>query len=133
MLVVVASVLLLAAPIAWAVDNGGPTRYRVAGWIDIDGDGLISKEEFLTPVMEQFKILDLNGDGALSEKEFSARENAQFSALDKNGDGKLTKDELTFPQPSMPPEMKALMDRQRKETELLMKKLKTVKQTTKSK
>lgn len=42
---------------------------------------------------EMMKRLDTNGDGAVSKEEFLAGANERFSKMDRNGDGKLTQDD----------------------------------------
>ena len=43
---------------------------------------------------ESFKALDKNGDGVISKKEFLAFHEALFNKMDANHDGKLTQEEL---------------------------------------
>lgn len=47
------------------ISEGGPTR-------DADGDGFVSREEFITPLAEAFTRLDKDGDGRLSQEERQA-------------------------------------------------------------
>jgi Ca2+-binding EF-hand superfamily protein len=37
--------------------------------MDDNGDGILSKKEFLTPINERFEKMDLNSDGVLRRKE----------------------------------------------------------------
>lgn len=41
-----------------------------------------------------FKAMDTNGDGAVSKDEFLAKSSEHFAKLDTNGDGKVTQDEM---------------------------------------
>lgn len=43
---------------------------------------------------EFFKMMDTNGDGVISKDEYMAAAEARFKKLDANGDGKLTKKEM---------------------------------------
>ena len=42
---------------------------------------------------EMMKRLDTNGDGAVSKEEFLAGANERFAKMDRNGDGKLTQED----------------------------------------
>jgi len=42
---------------------------------------------------EMMKRLDTNGDGAVSKDEFLAGANERFAKMDRNGDGKLTQED----------------------------------------
>ena len=50
--------------------------------------------------IEHFSEMDTNGDGAVSKDEYLAHAAATFAKLDKNGDGKL--DKADHPKPGAP-------------------------------
>jgi hypothetical protein len=69
--------------------------------IDINGDGILSKEE-IAKQQEQikqevgkniFQRFDKNSDGLISKDEFPGREE-KFATLDVNGDGQISPDEM---------------------------------------
>jgi EF hand len=87
-----------------------------AGSADMNGDGLISKEEFRNEVArvafeadknkngkidegeyklsaDERKAMDSNNDGKVTVEEFQAAQMKAFAALDKNNDGSLDADE----------------------------------------
>ena len=89
----------------------------LAGTADVNGDGLVSKEEFRNEVArtafaadknkngkfdegemqlsaEARQKLDSNGDGKVSVEEFQAGQMKGFAELDKNNDGSLDADEM---------------------------------------
>jgi Ca2+-binding EF-hand superfamily protein len=59
---------------------------------DIDGNGSISKEEFMTPKNKISKY-DKDGDGKMNEAEFIEKHKERFAKMDSNKDGFLTKEE----------------------------------------
>ncbi|MBF0287712.1 MAG: hypothetical protein HQM14_07820 [SAR324 cluster bacterium] len=76
---------------------GGRPQREVTN-LDVDGDEVISQEEFLatdTRLEEHFGILDTNSDGMLDSDEMSAAFIRKFEHLDANGDGELTQDEFS--------------------------------------
>jgi hypothetical protein len=82
--------------------------------IDTDGDGTVSRDEWLAYQTKVFDALDKGHEGAIDEKEFLAPSSAMASfatggyarglqtremmhKIDANGDGKVTRDEwLTY-------------------------------------
>lgn len=57
------------------------------------GDG--SRREMLQERMqERVKAMDSNGDGAISREEYLAHAEKQFQRLDANHDGRITQDEI---------------------------------------
>jgi len=76
--------------------GGGPGGGR--GPQDLDGDGKISKEEFLAPAEARFKSQDTDGDGVITLDEILAHVSERFESSDANSDGYLAQEEL----PSMP-------------------------------
>ena len=66
--------------------------------LDVDGDGVVSKVEFLnmeTKFEKHFSAFDTNGDQILTSDEISTACNTRFAYLDANGDGGITQDELS--------------------------------------
>jgi Ca2+-binding EF-hand superfamily protein len=45
-------------------------------------------------MQQKLKAMDKDGDGAISKQEFLDQAEKRFNKLDKNGDGKITQDEL---------------------------------------
>ena len=69
--------------------------------MDLNGDGVLSSEEFSTEAMHaarraalterMFDRADVDGDGWLTPDEFPSR---RLAELDANGDGQITREEL---------------------------------------
>lgn len=77
---------------------------------DANGDGNITRAEFIAGREAKFAKFDRNGDGVISKDDFgrlarfrpdaARRIDALISAMDKNGDGKVSRDEMmTAPTP----------------------------------
>lgn len=67
--------------------------------MDTDGNGVLSAEELYNGLQREraerlHKWMDKDGDGTVSQEEFNAMRLNKFSRLDKDGDGALSKDEL---------------------------------------
>ena len=77
-----------------------PTR---AARGDADGDGRISRAEFVDGRIARLTAIDANRDGSVSAEEHQSgvdtrrnqRASARFEALDKNGDGSVSREEFT--------------------------------------
>lgn len=111
---IISATLSLAAAVSWAQDrhvaapegNGEPPAFSQSGPDqgrgegprrgpkDLDGDGLISLEEFTAPAEARFKARDLDGDGVLSLQETLVEVNEHFVQADGNGDGYLSSEEM---------------------------------------
>jgi hypothetical protein len=81
---VAAAAVLLAAPVMARAEGGAPvTAQHQPG--EAHGHGM--REGFM-------KRIDKNGDGKISKDEFIAVQTERFSKMDKNGDGYLSKEEM---------------------------------------
>jgi hypothetical protein len=68
-----AATLGLTAGAAMAEHHeGGYHKGKMMERVDTDGDGQISKAEFMAKHEEQFSKVDVNGDGMLSKDEMKA-------------------------------------------------------------
>ncbi len=61
---------------------------------DRDHDGRITTTELLAPRVKAFKKLDINGDNLLSFDEWSIATRKRFKKMDLNGDGVISPQEL---------------------------------------
>lgn len=72
---------------------------------DADGDGGISRAEFVDARIARLTAIDANRDGSISAEERQAarqshraeRVSARFAALDKDGNGSVSREEFTAP------------------------------------
>ena len=62
--------------------------------LDVDGDGMVSKDEVQSHLKLRFDALDADGDGQIGLEEFSARQLDRFVMIDGDGDSFITKQEL---------------------------------------
>lgn len=71
---------------------------------DANGDGVITRAEFLAARSARFAKMDRNGDGAVARDDFGRllklrpqageRLNALIAQMDKNGDGRVSREEF---------------------------------------
>lgn len=92
---------ILASPMAFAQgpgsqDGKGGHKGKMMQAIDTDGDGQISKAEFMAKHEERFDEMDANEDGALSKDEmksaWEARKEKMKDMREKYGDRKRMRD-----------------------------------------
>ena len=88
----------LVAGLAVAKDRGfGKDRHHgmfIAKKIDVNNDGIISRDEMLARQQNRFDMLDSNKDGMIAPAEYNAKMVSMFEKLDVNADGLLLPDEL---------------------------------------
>ncbi|WP_084356108.1 EF-hand domain-containing protein [Novosphingobium lentum] len=61
---------------------------------DKDRDGRITRNELLAPRVKAFRKLDVDGNNLLSFEEWAVRTSNKFKGADHNGDGALTREEF---------------------------------------
>lgn len=72
--------VLQAAPVLAGHHQGGEKGTMKKEWIakaDANGDGIISKEEFLMNAEEKFKMMDTDGSGDVSQEEMMEHHKAK--------------------------------------------------------
>ncbi len=83
-LLVAAVAVVISSGSVWAQEQKPPkpklTQDEVFKKLDKDGDGAVSKDEFMAP--------------SVKKPELKEKLDARFAKLDKNGDGKLTLEEF---------------------------------------
>lgn len=67
------------------------------------------------PGMDRMQSADTDGDGALSKAEFMAVQEKRFAEMDANSDGKVTKDEMKAHHESMKEKMKEFWAKKKEE------------------
>ena len=116
-MVLPALALIVVASPALAEGHRDKAGARLGGMmekVDINGDGLISEDEFMSVHLEKFKELDINGDGNITEEEIlnrhelkrEQREAEMFDQMDNDGDGVISKEEMLAHHASMKDKMK---------------------------
>lgn len=75
---------------------------RRFGRYDRNRDGSISREEMLSTRAKAFKKLDLDGNNLLTFEEWAVATSNRFKAGDRNGDGKLNPAEFAASAPKPP-------------------------------
>jgi Ca2+-binding EF-hand superfamily protein len=85
--------LMVVAPAAYSQQN--PITQGQQDFLDKNGDGAISRAEYVGYMKAAFKHLDSDGSGSLSPAETSKLLSAEkFSAADTNSDGSISQTEL---------------------------------------
>jgi Ca2+-binding EF-hand superfamily protein len=94
----------LAAPSEAQMFGGGDAMDPFAN-ADANGDGMITRAEFLAARSARFAKMDRNGDGAVARDDFGRllklrpkageRIDALIEQMDKNGDGRVSREEFT--------------------------------------
>lgn len=99
--VIMCAAMMVAAPAALAQNALDP--FALFASADANGDGAVSKSEFLAARTKVFPQIDRNGDGVLTADEFSAQAQGLqgrimaprlFANFDLNADGKVTPEEF---------------------------------------
>jgi Ca2+-binding EF-hand superfamily protein len=95
---------MLALPLAQAAHAQDPfDPVALFATADANGDGAVSKPEFLARRAQTFPQLDANGDGIMTQEELLARAKGFraramagqiYANFDRNGDGRVTQDEF---------------------------------------
>ena len=93
----------LAAPVGAQMFGGGDPMEAFAN-ADANGDGVITRAEFLAARNARFAKMDRNGDGVVARDDFGRilkfrpqageRLDMLIRQADRNGDGRVTRDEL---------------------------------------
>ncbi len=99
-----AAAVLAVLTAGGAIAQQSPNR---AARGDTDGDGRISRAEFVDGRLARLTAIDANRDGSISAEErrsgFDTRRNqrasARFEALDKDGNGSVSREEFTAREP----------------------------------
>jgi Ca2+-binding EF-hand superfamily protein len=96
-----------------AANEGKPMhKGGMLGEMDANGDGAVSKDEFVAHAGKMFTEMDANKDGKVTEeemkahqvaqkakheamqKEMQAKQEAHFKEMDTNNDGQISKEEM---------------------------------------
>lgn len=76
--------------------HGGHGRGGMMARADTNGDGMISRAEYMAQAEARFARMDKNGDAEhkITHADFMAKAEARFAKLDANGDGQISPDEM---------------------------------------
>ncbi|MDF7806316.1 histidine phosphatase family protein [Pontiellaceae bacterium B12219] len=77
---------------SYPLENGKPSAASKFALMDTNGDGQVTKEEYVARHASGFGRKDRNNDGALSEEEHG---HSSFATADKNNDNQLSAEEYT--------------------------------------
>ncbi len=70
--------------------------------LDKNRDGKITRTEMLSPRVKDFRKLDVDGNNLLTFDEWAVATDNRFKGADKNGDGNLDRDEFRATKPKAP-------------------------------
>jgi Ca2+-binding EF-hand superfamily protein len=90
--VAVAATLLVGSSLLQGA--GAQTAQSDFATTDLNGDGVIDREEYHRRMMDTMLLADTNKDGMLSMDEVPDADPAAFQAADRNGDGMLSTQEF---------------------------------------
>lgn len=79
-----------------AAPGGHHGRGGMMARADTNGDGMISRAEYMAQAEARFARMDKNGDAEhkITHADFMAKAEARFAKLDANGDGQISPDEM---------------------------------------
>ncbi|MCP5142549.1 MAG: EF-hand domain-containing protein [Gammaproteobacteria bacterium] len=83
---------LLVSPLALSMPPGGGGGMPDLGAMflkqfDADGDGKVTRDEFIKPSEAQFEHMDSNGDGAVDAAELETIKNEMMQRMQQHGGG----------------------------------------------
>lgn len=93
-----------AAPVCKVVEGGRPGE---SVEVEVTDDGKRVEKKVVVIRRSMLEGADTNGDGLISKPEFLAHAERHFSEMDRDKDGQLSKDEAT---PPMPADMQKRME-----------------------
>jgi len=84
--IICAAAAVLAAPVAMADSHGDHSGDKKAGMMskyDLNGDGALTKDEFIKAHEDKFMKMDADGDGSITKDEMKAHKKAKREKMKK--------------------------------------------------